>query len=329
MQSVTDAALSYLSLNDLLTELLNRMTDILDADTAAFLLLDDAGEMLVARAAKGIEEEVEQGVQIPVGKGFAGRIAAERRPVVIEDVDHADILNPILREKGIRSLLGVPLLVEGRVLGVLHVGTLTPRLFTPADAELLQFAGDRAAMAIDRARLFHQRGVVDALQRTIVPGAPAGRPRPAARRALSLGDRARRDRRRLVRRLPARPRRGRAGRRRRDGPRARRGGADGADPHRAARLRARRPPARRRRGAAEPARAVARRAPDDDAGLCPPGPRRRRGRAWSARAICRRCCASRAARPACSTSIATRRSASRRSAATTSASSSSPRAPRS
>ena len=169
VQSVTDAALSYLSLNDLLTELLNRMTAILDADTAAFLLLDDAGEMLVARAAKGIEEEVEQGVQIPVGKGFAGRIAAERRPVVIEDVDHADILNPILREKGIRSLLGVPLLVEGRVLGVLHVGTLTPRLFTPADAELLQFAGDRAAMAIDRARLFHQRGVVDALQRTIVP----------------------------------------------------------------------------------------------------------------------------------------------------------------
>ena len=64
---------------------------------------------LIARAAKGIEEEVEQGVRIPVGKGFAGRIAAEQRPVVIDDVDHADVLNPILREKGIRSLLGVPL----------------------------------------------------------------------------------------------------------------------------------------------------------------------------------------------------------------------------
>ncbi len=114
--------------------------------------------MLRARAAKGIEEEVEQGVRIPVGKGFAGRIAAERRPIAIEDVDHADILNPLLRQKGIRSLLGVPLLIEGRVLGVLHVGTLTPREFTAEDSELLQVAADRAALAIDHAILYeHER----------------------------------------------------------------------------------------------------------------------------------------------------------------------------
>ena len=69
---------------------------------------------LVARAAVGIEEEVEQGVRIPLGRGFAGRVAAEARPVILDDVDHADVLNPILREKGIKSLLGVPLLVARR-----------------------------------------------------------------------------------------------------------------------------------------------------------------------------------------------------------------------
>ena len=76
---VTDAALAYLPLDELLIELLNRIAEILHSDTAAFLLLDEATDELVARAAKGIEEEVEQGVRIPVGPGFAGRIAAERR----------------------------------------------------------------------------------------------------------------------------------------------------------------------------------------------------------------------------------------------------------
>src|SRR5258705_505784 len=169
LQRVTDAALAYLSHETLLAELLDRIARALDSDTAAFLLLDEPSATLVARAAKGIEEEVEQGVRIPLGKGFAGRVASERRPIAIADIEHADVLNPILREKGIRSLLGVPLIVEGRVTGVLHVGTLTPRLFTAEDTELLRLAADRAALSIDRARLFEERLVVEALQRTLLP----------------------------------------------------------------------------------------------------------------------------------------------------------------
>ena len=112
-------------------------------------------------------------MRIPVGGGFAGRIAAERVPIFIADVNHADVLNPILREKGVRSLLGAPLIVEGRVIGVMHVGTLQPRQFTDDDAALLQLAAGRAAPAIERARLFdaldqeHRSAV--ALQRSLLP----------------------------------------------------------------------------------------------------------------------------------------------------------------
>src|ERR687885_818546 len=165
---VTDAALSHLSLNALLDELLLRIRDILEADTAAFLMLDETMGELVARAAKGIEEEVDRGVRIPLGRGFAGRIAAERAPVVIDDVDHADVLNPILREKGIKSLLGVPMLARGRVLGVVHVGTLTPRHFTPEDVELMQRAAERGALGVERALLYEELRQLDAVRHQFV-----------------------------------------------------------------------------------------------------------------------------------------------------------------
>jgi len=170
LESVTDAALAYLPLEQLLNELLTRVVEIVEADTAAILLLDDEGRTLVARAAKGLEEEVERGVRVPVRAGFAGRIAATRQPVVIENVEQADIHNPLLREKGLKSLLGVPLMVEGSVIGVLHVGSLRRRLFTDREVDVLQRAGDRAALAINGRLTEQERGLADALQRSLIPG---------------------------------------------------------------------------------------------------------------------------------------------------------------
>jgi sigma-B regulation protein RsbU (phosphoserine phosphatase) len=106
IQSITDAALSRLDDRERLVELLDRIREILHVDTAAVMLLDFAARQLVATAAVGLEDEVRQGVRIPVGQGFAGRIAAEHRPVVLDRVDHGTVLNPILLAKGIRSMMG-------------------------------------------------------------------------------------------------------------------------------------------------------------------------------------------------------------------------------
>src|SRR6516165_12336795 len=148
IQMITDAAMSQLDDHDFLAELVDRVKAVLRADTAAVLLLDRSSGNLIATAAAGLEEEVRQGVRIPVGRGFAGRIAAEHRPVVLDRVDHTTVMNPILWAKGIRSMVGVPMVAGGRVIGVLHVGSLTPRQFTPDDVQLLQLAADRAATAV-------------------------------------------------------------------------------------------------------------------------------------------------------------------------------------
>ena len=171
VQRVTESALAYLDLDDLLKELLDRVTDILDADTAAVLLVEEGGRTLAARAAKGLEEEVERGFRLPVGRGFAGRVAFTREPVVVDDLEASPIqpVNPLFREKGVRSLLGVPLVVEGEVIGVLHVGSLTKREFQESDIELLQLVADRVALSIERSRLMVQGQIAATLQRSLLP----------------------------------------------------------------------------------------------------------------------------------------------------------------
>jgi PAS domain S-box-containing protein len=154
LEVISEAALAHLDLDLLLKNLLDGIRKVMHADTAVALLLDEQGEELVARWARGLEEEVAAGTRIPLGRGFAGRVAAERRPVFIPDVSQAEFVNPLIVEKGLRSLLGVPLIHEGRLLGVLHVGTLQPRVFTEQDERTLQLLVDRVALAMEQSRLY-------------------------------------------------------------------------------------------------------------------------------------------------------------------------------
>ena len=171
IESVTDAALSRLDEYALLNVLVERVREVLRADTAAVLLLDQSARQLIAAAASGIEEEVRQGVRVPLGTGFAGRVAASREPVILTRVDHTTVRNPLLVDRGIRSLLGVPLLVGGRVIGVLHVGSLSGRSFEQQDVELLQLAADRAALAVHSLMSQDDALAAVALQRSLLPTA--------------------------------------------------------------------------------------------------------------------------------------------------------------
>ena len=171
IEAVTDAALSRLDEQALLDALLDRVKKTLQVDTAAVLLLDHSSRQLVATVASGIEEEVLQGVRVPLGTGFAGRIAATREPVILDVVSTSTVSNPLLIARGIKSLLGVPLFSGGKVIGVLHVGSLSGRQFTQEDTELLQLAADRAALALHSLMAQDDRLAAVALHRSLLPAA--------------------------------------------------------------------------------------------------------------------------------------------------------------
>jgi signal transduction histidine kinase len=168
VQIVSDIALAHPELNDLLSVMLPLLRKLLATDTSSLFLLDEDSNELVVRATDGdrIRDAVDR-VRVGVGEGVVGRVAAEGKPIVLADVEHTTGLHPFVYEIGIKSLCYVPLLMPGKVVGVLHVATFSPRAFTDDDVELLRMAADRAAMAIVHARLFDaERQTAEALART-------------------------------------------------------------------------------------------------------------------------------------------------------------------
>ncbi|GIF62294.1 hypothetical protein Ais01nite_03290 [Asanoa ishikariensis] len=173
LEAVTDAALSRLGVDELLTELLDRVFELLQVDTAVFLLLDPHARQLVATAAKGLDQEFRPGVRVPVGRGFAGRIARDRRPLIVDDIAEESDTSALVRGGGVRSLLGVPIFGGGQLAGVLHVGSVRPRAFSVTEVRLLEMVADRASVATHTRAGSVDRDTALALQRSLLPTALA------------------------------------------------------------------------------------------------------------------------------------------------------------
>ncbi|GAB2777300.1 PP2C family protein-serine/threonine phosphatase [Amycolatopsis magusensis] len=169
LEAITDSALSHLEFDKLLIALLERVRALLEVETATVLRHDTAAGVLTAVASSGIEEEVFQGVRVPVGAGFAGTIAATRRPLALDQVGPGTVVNPLLWERGLATLLGVPLLAGESLVGVLHVGSVTKRKFTETDVELLQMVATRLALAVQLEDAAADQAAATALQRGLLP----------------------------------------------------------------------------------------------------------------------------------------------------------------
>src|SRR5437667_162740 len=152
LQLVTDHALSQLGLHELLVELMRRIREVLACDTATVLLWDESRRGLRPIESEGLREELFENLCIPLGTGVAGCIAESAGGLIFNDLADVEVVSPFLRKR-VRSLVGVPLRSGDTLVGVLHVGAATPRVFTEADLDFLRRVADRAVLAIDRAHL--------------------------------------------------------------------------------------------------------------------------------------------------------------------------------
>ncbi|MBW4692164.1 MAG: GAF domain-containing protein [Lyngbya sp. HA4199-MV5] len=107
-------------------------------DTVTLLLSEAHTDDLTVRSTIGLEEEIVQQIRIPIGQGFAGGIAATQAPMLVEDLAAVAVVSPILRHRGLQSMVGVPLQFGSHGVGVLHVGTFRSRKFSQREIQQLQ-----------------------------------------------------------------------------------------------------------------------------------------------------------------------------------------------
>ena len=147
-ERIASAALESADLGVFLKQLLRIFMGAADAADSACILLRD-GDTLNVHACVGLDEDVDERLSMKVGEGFPGQIAASRQASELANASTSDLVkSQWLRSRGTRGLYGVPLMHDGEVLGVAHIGSRNAPTFPDVEKRLFGAMVERAAWAV-------------------------------------------------------------------------------------------------------------------------------------------------------------------------------------
>lgn len=150
-----------LDLNEIFKEALAKTLQVTSTDAGAIYSLEDEGIMLKLKTATGLSDTFARAVsEIKTGEGIAGRAVQIKKPFVV-DIDHYPTrsLLPSLEKEGLVTLVSVPLMAKGNVVGVMNLANRRRRVFTKEDIDVLASVGSQIGVAIENARLYHESRV--------------------------------------------------------------------------------------------------------------------------------------------------------------------------
>ncbi|MFJ2747858.1 helix-turn-helix domain-containing protein [Streptomyces sp. NPDC087297] len=142
--------------------IVHRAKLLLGTDVTYLSLNDEEAGDTYMRVTDGSVSAAFQQVRLGMGEGLGGLVAETARPYSTGDYRddqrfrHTTKIDTAVTEEGLRAILGVPLRLGTRVIGVLYAADRTARTFTPDEVALLSSLADHAAIAIDGARLLDE-----------------------------------------------------------------------------------------------------------------------------------------------------------------------------
>ena len=159
LREVTRDLMENLDISEVFSRICKAVCELLDADSTRLFVLDEKSGALVKTESYGKLEGEENSIRkFPRGKGVLYRVVSSLRPVAVAEVlEDPEWMNREWAEKaGIKSFLGIPLILKDRAVGALNCYTTRRRDFLPDEIQLAQDFGDQAAIAIENSRLFSQ-----------------------------------------------------------------------------------------------------------------------------------------------------------------------------
>lgn len=162
LAKISDAVTSDLYLEEILKLIVTVTAEVMNSKICSLMLLDKSTHELAVKATQSVSEFYNKKPNAKLGEGIAGRAAQLGEPITVLDVrkDKRYLNQAIAQREHLCSLLSMPLIFKGHVIGVLNCYTAKPHRFGPDEIRMIRSIANQAAIVIENFRLVVESQVI-------------------------------------------------------------------------------------------------------------------------------------------------------------------------
>ncbi len=162
LAKISDAVTSDLYLEEILKLIVTVTAETTHSKICSLMLLDKSTNELAVKATQSVSEFYNKKPNARMGEGIAGRVAQQGKPITVLDVrrDERYLNQAIAKKENLCSLLSVPLIFKGDVIGVLNCYTVKTRRFSQSEIRVIKSIASQAAIVIENFRLVAESQVI-------------------------------------------------------------------------------------------------------------------------------------------------------------------------
>ncbi len=164
IETLTEISKSIVSgryLEEILNIVVSLTAEMMDSKICSIMILEKNQQELKIIATQSLSEDYRHKSNIPVGQSISGKVVLEKRPITVLNVTKEEnyMFKEIAKKEGLKSMLAVPMMLRGKVLGVINIYTTEEHVFTESEIRILQSVANQAAIGIENVKLVEETSV--------------------------------------------------------------------------------------------------------------------------------------------------------------------------